>query len=68
MSNRRKTKSERELLADIHKRTLLFCNDNYDYEEESCKYCLIEKEANKLGNCCLAYIQFLLKKEGKDGK
>ena len=56
MTCRRKTKSERELVADINKAFLSFC------KTRECKDC----EYNKgYINCKIAYIADLLKNKGE---
>ena len=53
MSCRRKTKIERELVADINKAFDIFCN-----KMEYCRNC----PYNKCENCRLEYVKDLLKK------
>ena len=43
MNSRRKTKSERELIADLNKRFKIFCNENYDLDNENCNNCPVAK-------------------------
>lgn len=37
MACRRKTKGERELIADINKRFKVFCNESYDLDGAGCE-------------------------------
>jgi len=60
--NRRKTKTERELIADMSKSTLIFCD-----KQGKCKTCPLTdiKNANNVG-CMVAYLMYLLDERGKD--
>lgn len=57
--NRRKTKSERELVADVSKSTLIFCD-----KQGRCKNCPLTsiKDAYNVG-CMVAYLIYLLEHE-----
>ena len=57
--NRRKTKTERELIADVSKTTLIFCN-----KQGKCKNCPLYpiKEKHNVG-CMEAYLIYLIQKE-----
>ena len=59
--NRRKTKSERELIADMSKNTLIFCN-----KQGKCKDCPLSsiKDAYNVG-CMVAYLIYLVNEECK---
>ena len=56
MTCRRKTKSSRELVADIHKTFTIFCKDN---ECNKCKYRYSD-------NCEVDWIVGLLEKDNKE--
>ena len=57
--NRRKTKKERELVADISKSTMIFCN-----KQGKCKSCpLVEIKDKYNVECPVAYVIYLLNKE-----
>ena len=55
MTCRRKTKTERELIADIRKTFEKFCNKN------NCMEC----DYKHSGNCMIDYIVDLIEKEGE---
>ena len=55
MNSRRKTKTERELIADIHKTFNIFCREN------DCYKCIYRYS----DNCELDWIVGLLEKESK---
>lgn len=61
MACRRKTKGERELIADINKRFKVFCNESYDPEGVGCMKCELDFEDEE--SCEIQYIKMLL---GKD--
>jgi len=50
MTSRRKTKTERELVADIHKTFCIYCNNR---ECQDCPY-------NKCEDCKMEYLKDLL--------
>lgn len=61
----RKTKTERELLADIHKSASLFCLKN------DCEHCpmILEGIVEKPLECCdLKFVEYIIKKDDKNGK
>lgn len=59
MGCRRKTKGDRELVADARKRFNIFCESN-----ESCSDCDLDKSENKVTDSCeINYIIMLMKKE-----
>lgn len=55
--NRRKTKTERELVADINKTYAVMCSKN------ACISC--EYKNNEYSDCRVAYIAALLNKKGE---
>lgn len=57
--NRRKTKNERELVADMHKGTMIFCN-----KQKNCKSCPLTsiKDSKDVG-CMVAYLIYILNEE-----
>lgn len=61
MACRRKTKGERELIADINKRFKVFCNESYDLEGIGCMNCELNFEDEE--SCEIQYIKMLM---GKD--
>mgnify|MGYP000115851024 FL=1 len=61
MACRRKTKGERELIADINKRFKVFCNESYDLYGEGCMNCELDFEDEE--SCEIQYVKKLL---GKD--
>lgn len=54
MASRRKTKSQRELVADIRKSHMIFCK-----EQENCRKCPIF-ETDKNNGCIIEYVKMLL--------
>ena len=63
MPNRRKTKGERELIADIKKATLTLCNKyRNDY---NCGDCPLPKYAQEDEDCYITYIRYIFSKMGK---
>ena len=58
---RRKTKGDRELIADINKRFKVFCTESYDLEGIGCMNCELNFEDEE--SCEIQYIKMLL---GKD--
>ena len=69
MNSRRKTKSERELIADLNKRFKIFCNENYDLDNENCNNCPVAKiliQNTLVEDCRVAYIKMLLGKDNKE--
>ena len=56
MNSRRKTKSERELIADIHKTFNIFCKSNCC---QKCKY-------KSSSDCRLDWVIELLEKDNKE--
>ena len=65
--SRRKLKSDRELIADVTKRTKLFCDSYYDPKTVGCSNCpLIQYDIADCREAYMHYILFLFKnKEGK---
>lgn len=61
MPNRRRTKGERELIADIKKATLVMCNKFH--KNYGCYDCPISKYVTDYGSCELGYVHYILKKE-----
>ena len=60
MTCRRKTKSERELVADIYKIFGIFCDKNYDLDKGGCKNCELDFESEE--SCEIQYLKMLLGK------
>ena len=62
--NRRKTKSERELMADISKTTLKFCE-----KQGRCPKCPLQeiKEKHDIP-CAVAYVYYLIEKGVQDNE
>lgn len=59
--NRRKTKTERELVADMSKSTLIFCE-----KQGKCKNCPLVDIKNEYNVCCMvAYLIYLLDERSK---
>lgn len=57
--NRRKTKTERELVADISKSTMIFCK-----KQGKCKTCpLVQIKEQYNVECPIAYVIYLMNKE-----
>ena len=56
MNSRRKTKTERELIADIHKTFNIFCKEN------DCYKCIYKSSSD----CRLDWIIELLEKDNKE--
>lgn len=63
MPNRRRTKGERELIADIKKATLALCN-NY-HNNYGCCDCPITKYVQEGEDCCITYIRYIFEKWAK---
>ncbi|WP_288710041.1 hypothetical protein [uncultured Clostridium sp.] len=61
MTCRRKTKGERELIADINKRFKVFCNESYDLYVAGCMNCDLDFASEE--SCKIQYIKMLM---GKD--
>lgn len=62
--NRRKTKRERELVADISKATQVFCDSYYDPKCSGCNNCPLHLYLSS--DCRENYVQYLLRKEEKE--
>lgn len=56
--SRRKLKSDRELIADITKKTKLFCDSQYDPSMNGCKNCPLK--VYDLTDCREAYLHYIL--------
>lgn len=59
--NRRKTKTERELIADINKRADLFCASYFSPILKGCDDCPLRKY--EYSDCRISYIVYLLERE-----
>ena len=60
--SRRKSKSDRELIADLTDRVKLFCDSVYDNKTRGCKDCPLAQY--ETADCRLAYMQYILSKGG----
>lgn len=62
MPNRRRTKSERELIADIKKATLALCNKHH--KNYGCYDCPLSEYVRQYNwSCMLAYVHYITNKE-----
>ena len=61
--SRRKSKSDRELVADLTDRVKLFCDSMYDPTASGCKDCPLAQY--ETADCRIAYIYYLISKGGK---
>lgn len=64
--SRRKSKTDRELIADLTDSTQHFCNSVYDEKTRGCKDCPLAQY--ETSDCRLAYMQYILEKKNKEGK
>ena len=60
MPNRRKTKGERELIADIKKATLLLCTKYH--KEYGCRDCPLSEYIQEGEDCYIAYVRYIFQK------
>ncbi len=60
--SRRKSKSDRELIADLTDRVRVFCDSVYDNKTRGCKDCPLAQY--ETSDCRLAYVQYILSKGG----
>ena len=64
--SRRKLKSDRELIADVTRRTKLFCDSYYDTKTVGCSNCpLIHYDITDCREAYMHYILFLNKNKEK---
>lgn len=56
----KKSKSDRELVADLTDRVKLFCDSMYDGKTRGCKDCPLAQYDT--ADCRLAYMQYILSK------
>ena len=64
--SRRKSKSDRELIADLTDSTQHLCNSIYDEKTRGCKDCPLAQY--ETSDCRLAYMQYILEKKYKEVK
>ena len=65
MPNRRKTKGERELIADIKKATLALCNKYH--KNYGCCECPLSKYVRQCNwSCMLAYVYYITNKKSAE--
>lgn len=65
MPNRRKTKGERELIADIKKATLILCNKYRN--GYNCDECPLSKYVRQCNwSCMLAYVYYITNKKSAE--
>lgn len=60
MPNRRRTKSERELIADIKKATLLLCTKYH--KEYGCRDCPLPEYSQEGEDCYITYVRYIFQK------
>lgn len=66
MTCRRRTKGERELIADIKKSAKRFCRDECiteSFKHYGCNNCPILAYAKQYGSCTLGYVHYIFYKE-----
>lgn len=63
MPNRRKTKGERELIADIKKATLLLCTKYH--KEYGCRDCPLPEYSQEGEDCYITYVRYIFSKMGE---